>query len=141
MSVKLSALALAAIFTATLLIIAYARGRPAFPVISNENGTIETQESTPNRVEAEMLVLGSNGFQPKEITRPAGRFLLAVQNHSSEEEISLVLKQESGASARDIRMSKRQSKLKDVLQLPPGRYVLVETNHPEWSCTITITSR
>jgi hypothetical protein len=98
----------------------------------------ETQ-SASDRVEAELLVLRSDGFRPNEITRPPGRFLLILQNHSSEEELSLVLKQETGASVRELRMPKRQSKLKDFLHLPPGRYVLAETNHSEWTCTITIT--
>jgi hypothetical protein len=63
-----------------------------------------------------------------------------VQNHSSEEELSLVLKQESGSSVREVRIPKRQSKLKEFLHLPPGRYVLAETNHPDWTCAITIAS-
>ena len=91
-----------------------------------------------DRVEAELLVLRSDGFKPNEITRPPGRFLLALQNHSSEEELSLVLKRETGDSVREVRMAKRQSKFKEFLHLPPGRYVLVETKHPEWTCTITI---
>jgi hypothetical protein len=92
-----------------------------------------------DRVEAELLVLRSDGFKPNEITRRPGAFLLALQNHSSEEELSLVLKQETGAAFREVRMPKRQSKFKEFLHLPPGRYVLVDTKHPEWSCTITIT--
>ena len=95
-------------------------------------------EGASDRLE-EVLVLRSDGFTPNEITRPPGRFLLALQNHSNEEELSLVLKPQTGASVREVRMAKRQSKFKELLHLPPGRYVLVETKHPEWICTITIT--
>ena len=96
-------------------------------------------QSASDGVEAELLVLRSDGFKPNEITRPPGRFLLALQNHSSEEELSLVLKRETGDAVREVRMARKQSKFKDLLNLPPGRYVLVETKHPDWTCTITIT--
>ena len=95
-------------------------------------------QSVSNRVEAELLVLRSDGFKPNEITRPPGPFLLALQNHSSEEELSLLLKREAGDSIKEVRMAKKQSKFKEVLHLPPGRYVLVDTKHPDWACTITI---
>lgn len=95
--------------------------------------------SASNRVEAELLVLRSEGFKPNEITRPPGPFLLALQNHSSEEELFLLLKRETGDSIKAVRMAKKQSKFKEVLHLPPGRYVLMEMKHPDWICTITIT--
>lgn len=107
-------------------------------LITHARSNVESQGAS-DRVEAELLVLRSDGFTPKEITRPPGRFLLALQNHSSEEELSLVFKQETGSSVKEVRMPKRQSKFKELLQLPPGRYVLVETKHPDWTCTITIT--
>ena len=125
-------------FIAVVLIVVPARFGPAS--ISNEPATSVVSPSTiSGRAEAELLVLRSDGFKPNEITRGPGRFLLALQNHSSEEELSLVLKQESGASVRQVRMAKRQSKLKEILELPPGRYLLTEVNHPEWTCTIVIT--
>jgi hypothetical protein len=106
---------------------------------SGHTSALENQSSS-NRLEAELLVLRSDGFHPNEITRRPGRFLLALQNHSSEEDLSLVLKQESGASLRSVNIPKRQSKLKEFLDLPPGRYVLMAAKHPDWICTITITS-
>lgn len=106
---------------------------------SHSSGSPRESSTATDRVEAELLVLRSDGFHPNEITRPPGRFLLALQNQGSEEEPSLELKQERGASVREVRMPQRQSKFKEFLHLPPGRYVLVETNHPAWTCTITIT--
>ena len=102
------------------------------------SSNVENQGAS-DRVEAELLVLRADGFKPKEISRPPGRFLLALQNHSSEEEPSLLLKRETGDAVREVRLSRKQSKFKEFLHLPPGRYVLVETKHPDWSCTITIT--
>ena len=121
----------------SLLLIADARsGRTS---ASNNSLDRPENQAASDRVEAELLVLRSDGFKPNQITRPPGRFLLALQNHSNAEELSLVLKQEAGASVGEVRLPKRQSKFKEFLHLPPGRYVLVETKHPDWICTITIT--
>ena len=137
---KLAATVVSFAVTGTfLLFVAYSRSGPATTV---GHAAIQPTFSSPipsGRAEAELLVLRSDGFKPSEITRPPGRFLLALQNHSSAEEISLVLKQESGASMREVRLAKGQSKSKEILELPPGRYVLTEVNHPEWICTIVIT--
>ena len=114
----------------SLLLVTHARSGPT-PNVENQ--------VLSDRLEAELLVLRSDGFTPNEITRPMGRFLLALQNHSNEEELSLVLKQETGASVREVRLARRQSKFKELLQLPVGKYVLFDTNHPNWTCTITIT--
>ncbi len=100
--------------------------------------SVDENQTSSDRVEAELLVLRADGFHPNEITRPPGRFLLVVQNHSSEEELSLALKPETGPS-QEVRISKKQSKFKEFLQLPPGRYVLTDTKHSDWICTITIT--
>lgn len=121
---------------AVLLLVVPARSGPASG--SSEAATGERVGESASRTEAELLVLRTDGFKPNEITRGPGPFLLALQNHSSEEELSLVLNHENGASMRQVRMAKRQSKLKEILELPPGRYLLTEANHPEWTCTIVI---
>lgn len=124
---------------AVLLLAASARSGSNSIVADYRGERLGSQPAANDRAEAELLVLRSDGFKPNEITRGPGRFLLAIQNHSSAEELSLVLKQEGGASMRQVRMAKRQSKLKEILELLPGRYVLTEANHPEWTCTIVIT--
>lgn len=117
---------------------AYARSSQMFALSGSSGPPLESQ-GISDRVEAELLVLRSDGFKPSEITRPTGRFLLSIQNQSSEEELSLVLRQERGGAVREVHTLKRQSKFKELLNLTPGRYMLVETNHPDWNCTITIT--
>lgn len=34
---------------------------------------------------------------------------------------------------------KGRANIHEVLNLPPGKYVLKERNHPDWVCRITIT--
>jgi len=81
------------------------------------------------------------GFEPTEITRPAGRFILVVNNRSWLEEIELRLEREDGNRVREVRRHKNKPDWRDVVDLPPGQYVLKEANHPDWACRITITSQ
>lgn len=136
MSRRILAIGLFSTAVAVALVISYAR--PMSTSQFSENVTEPVETGSEGRVEAELLVLRSAGFQPREIKRRPGPFVLAVQNHSSQQEISLTLKQEAGPSIRQIRFAQRQSKFRDFIELPPGRYVLVETNNPDWNCRITI---
>lgn len=89
------------------------------------------------RVEAEHITLRRTGFEPNEITRPTGPFLLAVDNVAGMGEMSFRLLNRAGARVRDF-PAKGRFRLRKVVDLPPGRYALVETNHPEWICRITV---
>jgi len=100
--------------------------------------TVQPTSSGP--AEVELIDLQPTGFEPHEITRPAGRFLLGVNNRTGLTDLSLMLVHESGRAV----VGKRLSKLKtwrQVLELQPGRYELREANHRDWLCRITITER
>lgn len=94
--------------------------------------------SNPGAVE--LIDLRPSGFEPSEITRPAGRFLLRVNNRTGPTDLSLMLVQESGKSEGIKRLS-RMKTWREVLDLQPGRYVLREATHRDWLCHITITER
>jgi hypothetical protein len=135
---KLIALGLCSLALVVTFFIAYAR-RPATSLSSgHEKALIGSEPSSQNQLEAELLVLNAEGFQPKEIKRPRGKFLLAIQNQSTEEQPSFILTRETGQSLKQIGVPKRQSKHRELVDLPPGRYVLAETSHPEWTCRVTI---
>ena len=96
----------------------------------------------PAKLEAERLTLKPSGFEPGEITRPAGRFLLAVNDRSGQEGIAFVLSRQNGERVHEVRMrdTGRKHEWRRVVNLPPGSYLLSEANHPEWVCRITITA-
>lgn len=137
MARKLVIVGLCSLALALTLLIAHAK-RPAAS-FSSRGERVGDKLSTPSHVEVELLVLRPEGFQPREIRRPPGRFLLALQNHSTSEEVSLTLTPEGGNPLKQVRFENKQSKLREFLELPPGRYVLSEANHPEWTCSIEIT--
>jgi hypothetical protein len=94
--------------------------------------------STRERVEAEIIRLHPNGFEPSEITRGKGRFILHVENRTVLADVSFSLNHEAGGLQRGARLLKKR-KWVEMIDLPPGQYVLTETSRPNWSCRITIT--
>lgn len=91
------------------------------------------------RLETELLTIRPTGFDPVEITRPAGRFVIAVNNLSGVDELDLHLEGEAGARQHEVRMSRGRLASKKLVNLPPGKYLLKEANHADWVCSITIT--
>ncbi len=97
--------------------------------------------SAKERLEAETITIRPTGFEPAEITRPKGPFIFTLINRSGREEVALRLDHETGNRERGMRVRKNKPNWRDVVDLPPGRYVLREINNPGWACRITITSR
>lgn len=100
------------------------------------------------KIRAELVTAFPYGFEPEELTRPEGPFMLCVDNRAGTEALSLQLISGangaiSGANspvyAAPIQRGK--SGTHKVLNLTPGQYVLRESSHPGWQCTITITPR
>jgi hypothetical protein len=92
-----------------------------------------------NAVEAEIIALRPTGFEPSEIIRPGGRFLLAVSDQSGLEGGELQLLEEGERKIHEVRLSPGKRLWRKVVDLAPGEYRLTEASHPEWVCRITIT--
>ena len=95
---------------------------------------------SPTRQAVELVTLEPSGFEPAELTRPAGRFLFGVNNRSGVSDLTFWVIHESGASRGERHMVKEKV-WRQVLDLPPGHYVLGVTDHPNWRCSITITNQ
>ena len=89
--------------------------------------------------ESELVTITPHGFEPREITRPQGRFLLMVDNRSGLGATSLALTREAGARTHEMRVPREEPDWSEVVNLPPGRYVLTEDDHSEWTCVLIIT--
>ncbi len=140
--------------TALLIIVGLAATALAFlsdgPTTVSSAPTIKTDaQPTPrtqssseaDRLEAVVISLRARGFEPAEITRPRGRFILVVSNKSWLEEVELRLEREDGSRVREVRRRRNKPNWREVVDLPPGQYVLKEANNPGWACRITITPR
>lgn len=96
----------------------------------------------PNVLETQRITLRPTGFEPAEITRPAGRFLLAINDRSGQHDSGFVLRRSIGDQLREFRLSEtpRKREWREVVNLPPGRYVLSDTANPERVCYILLTN-
>lgn len=92
-------------------------------------------------VEVEMTTLRPKGFEPREITRRQGRFLLAINNHTGMSDVLLQLDSLRGKRIHEVRMRKGRINLSQLIDLPPGDYVVSEASHPDWVCRIKLTPR
>jgi hypothetical protein len=91
------------------------------------------------RLDALIIKLRRTGFEPSALTLPKGRFLLAFDNHTGEDEIIVQLKQETGNKLHEVRMPRGNVRWRQALDLHPGSYRLSVVDRPEWVCRLTIT--
>jgi hypothetical protein len=101
----------------------------------------QVKSNRPRRVvETEVVTLRPTGFEPAEITRPAGEFILMVENATGHP-VSLSFSRETGERLHEVRATREQPDWNELEDLQPGRYLLTEADHPEWVCRVTITAR
>ena len=132
----------------------FAFGRaPVFPAqdsgpsISTANGAVTGTPATVTQrhfrrdhdMTVEMISVGPDGFQPANLTRPSGRFLLAINNRSGLKELTFQLLREDDRLMQEARVDPKQPNWRSLVNLPAGTYRLTETSHAEWVCRIVIT--
>jgi hypothetical protein len=110
------------------------------PKITNSISATSTQRRVAD-FESELITITPHGFEPQEITRSQGRILLMVDNQSDLPATSLQLTREAGPLVNEMRVPREQPNWSEAIDLRPGRYVLTESDHPDWQCRITITAR
>ena len=103
--------------------------------------TLPQGGSPQEAMEAELITILPTGFEPSEIRRPAGKFLLAIDNRSGLPEIKLSLVRVAGRSAQELSIRRERPDLRKVVELEPGAYLLTEANHPDWIGRLIITGR
>lgn len=93
-----------------------------------------------NDLEAELITITADGFEPAEITRPAGRFVLTFDNQSGLRPFELRLERTDMPRLTELRLSRKTGATK-ILNLPAGEYQVTEAGHPAWSLKLTLTKR
>ena len=91
-----------------------------------------------DRFEVELITLRPHGFEPNEITRPKGPFVLFVEDHSGKSDSLMRLQRLGGERLRDVNTSRMKSEWHDEINLPAGEYLLIDDSQPAASCRITI---
>lgn len=114
---------------------------PAPTTSSASTASSETGASGAQPEEVETITLTPFGFEPREMTRPPGPFVIAVHNQSNSPDVSLRLSRVQGESLREVRLSPGKRRWEQRLALGAGEYILSEANRPEWTCRINVGAR
>ena len=99
-------------------------------------GRVSSNDSQPSEIE--LITLRPAGFEPAEVTRPKGAFVLFIDDRSGRENSSLILQRVNGGQLRAIGIQRKRSQWNDVVDLTPGTYVLQDANNSALRCQITI---
>ena len=138
--VSLMAVAVAALVCAARTYSSGVRPKDARAVPTNTPSKSDQNEKAGMIVETELIALTPTGFEPAEVTRPAGEFILMVENRTRQP-VSLSLARETGERLHEMKESREEPDWNELENLTPGRYLLTEADHPEWTCSVTITAR
>lgn len=127
---------LVALFVMVVGLVAYGKfGDYLTPRTTAPAGVIQGESSN---LEVELITIRPEGFEPLQITRPKGAFVLLVDDRSGREGSSLSLQRLKGERLRDLNTNRKKSEWYDLIDLPPGDYVLSDTQNPERRCQITL---
>ena len=127
----------AAVIAAVVIVIASFAGS----AYMKRDVTLSQQREKQVRLETELITLQPSGFEPNEIRRPQGPFILGVDNRAGVEAIELQFMRVDGQRLNALQTRKRKVSWREVVDLPPGQYLLSVANHPEWTCNVTILPR
>ena len=132
-----SSIALAVVIGALVIVIASF----ASSAYLKREAAFSPQREKQVRVETELITLQPSGFEPNEIRRPQGAFILGVDNRAGVEAVELQFMRADGQRLNALQTPKRRVSWREVVDLPPGQYVLSVAYHPEWTCNVTIQPR
>jgi hypothetical protein len=114
---------------------AYTRASNKTPAASS----VATQQKSD--LMALPIALRMNGFNPQEITRPAGNYLISVTDLTGLPDLTFTLNRENGEQVHKTKVQKEKRTWRERVRLTPGDYVLSVTELPELTCRITITAQ
>jgi hypothetical protein len=132
--------AIMALITLITLSTLSVRARSYLPALIAEGTPPAIKEQMPapsQELEEVTLLLRATGFEPAQVTRPAGRFLLSVDNRSGVEELTFEITRADGTKVREIKVLKGNVDWSEEINLIAGQYTLNEAAHPAWVCSIT----
>jgi hypothetical protein len=116
---------------------------PAQPVAAAQPGAVHTASAAGKKevLPSVALTLTRRGFEPSEVTMPAGRFFLTVENRSGRRGLTLLIDPEHGNRVREVAQPEDELDWTDELRLTPGRYTLTTAERPDRVCHVTVTAQ
>jgi hypothetical protein len=129
---------IAALFIVVVAVVAYGKFASYSTPGPKESAPAIVAQNASDDLEVELITLRPEGFEPLQITRPKGLFVLVVDDRSGKEGSSLTLQRLKGERLRDLKTNRKKSEWYDLINLPPGDYILSDAENPERRCQITL---
>lgn len=115
---------------------------PESPVVHKTNLRATAAALSPiDDDKAFWLTIRPTGFEPSEITVPAGEYFVIIQNATGLNQFALRVAREGGGDLLNVRLPFRRRYWKHTVNLQPGSFIVSEADHPEWKCRITVTGQ
>lgn len=86
----------------------------------------------------ERVTIFPYGFEPEALTVHPTPFLLTIDNRAGTDDFEFQLASEENQPVHRAVIPRGSSSNHKELALVPGKYLLTETSHPGWLCTITV---
>lgn len=106
------------------------------PTILQSHGT-----SASSPLKSVLFTIHSQGFEPNDITLPAGKYVLVVDNRSGAEDVQLNLRRGQSEKLKEAKLSRKEMDWYSVIELAPGQYSLSDLNRPKWSANIKVSPK
>lgn len=123
---------------ALAIVSSHSRDMSSTPVHSEVAALSMATSTTQVAPDVLLVSLLPTGFEPSEVSHPAGKFLFGVNNRTGLPDLRFQLTNDAGKPVGEKRMEKEKTWRK-VIEPTPGRYVLRVVGHPSWVCEVVIT--
>lgn len=122
----------------------------ALAVKPPSGATLTRRSPAPAAVQASddtqvtLVTLTPRGFDPTEVIISQKRFVLAIDNLSQLNAVSIRFSQATGNPAaplavlQQMQMARTRVNANTFYELSPGEYWLTEDGHPNWRCKFTV---
>jgi hypothetical protein len=103
---------------------------------TGSQGFVQGQSPT-SVLGAHLITITPDGIEPAAISTSHGHFILAYENRSGLDNLSLQLTLRDSA-VHQLPMTRLKTLWTGEFKLDKGIYELRESSHPEWVCTLTV---
>jgi hypothetical protein len=130
-------LALVACIVVSVLIIT-ASSHSGSSARSLSRTALTPQGKKDQHLEIEDVTITPDGFEPQQLERTAGPFILSVTNQSGVDALNIRIDTEQHERFREKTVPLLTPYWRERIDPPPGKYIITEENHPEWTLTVII---
>lgn len=99
------------------------------------------QAAPTPRIKAVYFRITPRGIDPSQLTLPAGRYLVAIDNDSGFTKVDVKLDKEGGPRLENAQLPLGRRKWRRFVEFTPGRYVFTDPGDAKRVCRLTITNK